>query len=244
MRISVCLASYNGARYIRGQLESILGQLGIEDELVVVDDGSTDDTVSVIQSFKDPRVRLHQNAVNLGVARTFDRALHLAQGDLIFLSDQDDRWHDNKVSVVRQLFLSQDVDLVVHDAVVVKEGNADRSSLFEMSKSSSGVIKNIISNTYTGCCMAFKKDILWKILPVPAKRGIFHDAWIGIMAECSGCKTIFIDIPLIDFNRHDCNVSTLKRRDISCIVPERINLILAITSHFIRQFSRNKLGKV
>jgi glycosyltransferase involved in cell wall biosynthesis len=236
MKISVCMAAYNGAQYIRRQLASILNQLGPDDQLVVVDDGSTDNTVQIIEGFKDSRILLHINAFNMGVVRTFDRALHLAQGDLIFLSDQDDRWYDNKISIIRKVFSSQDVDLIVHDAVIVEGDHMISSSLFKFGNSSAGVIKNIISNTYTGCCMAFKRDILGKVLPIPAKKGIFHDAWIGIIAEYYGYKIAFIDVPLIEFNRHDRNVSTMKRRKLSRILSERIVLLSAIITHITQVY--------
>ncbi len=234
MKISVCMAAYNGAKYIRRQLVSILNQLGPYDQLIVVDDGSTDNTVQIIKSFKDSRIQLHINAVNIGVVRTFERALRLSQGDLIFLSDQDDRWYDNKISIIRNMFSSQCIDLIIHNAVIVEGNHIINSSLFKYVNSSAGIIKNFISNTYTGCCMAFKRDILSKVLPIPAKKGIFHDAWIGILAEYYGYKIDFLDVPLVEFNRHDQNVSTIKRRKIILILQERLVLLLAIIAHIIR----------
>lgn len=236
MKISVCMAAYNGAKYIRLQLSSILKQLGPNDQVVVVDDGSTDNTVQVIDSFKDSRIQLHINTVNIGVVRTFDRALHLAQGDLIFLSDQDDKWYDNKISTISKIFLSQDVSLIVHDAIIVKENHIISNSLFKFRNSSAGVIKNFIGNTYTGCCMAFKRDILGKVLPIPSKKGIFHDAWIGILAEYYGYKIAFVDVPLIEWNRHDRNATTLKRREVFRILSERLILLLAIIAQIIRVY--------
>ena len=236
MKISVCMATYNGAKHIRRQLVSIFNQLGPNDQLVVVDDRSTDNTVQIIKSFQDSRIQLHLNAVNIGAVRTFDRALHLLQGDLIFLSDQDDRWYDDKVSVILKIFSSRCVDLIVHDAIIVEGNRIISDSLFKFRNSSAGVIKNLISNTYTGCCMAFKRDILSKVLPIPAKKGIFHDAWIGILAEYYGYKIAFIDIPLIEFNRHDRNVTTIKRRKITRILSERLILLLALITHIIQVY--------
>jgi glycosyltransferase involved in cell wall biosynthesis len=230
------MAAYNGAQFIRRQLESILKQLGPDDELVVVDDASTDDTVQIIKSFNDLRIQLSANSINIGAVLTFDRALHLAQGDLIFLSDQDDQWFDNKVSTVREIYSSQDVDLIVHNAVIVAENNTISNSLFKFNNSAAGVTKNIVSNSYTGCCMAFKREILSKVLPIPAKKSIFHDAWIGIMAEYFGYKIAFIDTPLIEWNRHGGNVSTLKRRSLIRILSERVVLIIAVLTRIIRVY--------
>jgi glycosyltransferase involved in cell wall biosynthesis len=236
MKISVCMAAYNGAVHIRVQLASILNQLGPDDQIVVVDDASTDDTVQIVEGFKDSRIQLHMNAFNMGVVRTFNRALHLAQGDLIFLSDQDDRWYENKISVIREIFSTQRVDLIVHDAVAVEGNQVIANSLFNLKNRSAGLMKNFMSNTYTGCCMAFKREILAKVLPIPAKRGIFHDAWIGIMSEYYNYKVAFIDVPLMEWHRHDRNTSTLKRREIIRILLERIVLLVAMTTHIIRGY--------
>ncbi len=227
------MATYNGSKYIQTQLMSILGQLGPDDELVIVDDGSVDSTVDIIRSFNDPRIRLYLNQVNLGAVRTFDRALHLVQGDLVFLSDQDDRWYDNKVTRIKTLFSSQDVDLIVHDARLTDGERIIDDSLFKLCNSSPGVMRNIVSNTHTGCCMAFKKKVLDSVLPIPVGRGIFHDAWIGIMAGCLGYKKIFLTEPLIDYRRHGENVSTMKRRSILQIIPERAILIFQIIKRIL-----------
>jgi glycosyltransferase involved in cell wall biosynthesis len=232
------MATCNGAEYIKVQLRSILKQLGSNDQIVVVDDASKDNTVVIVNSFNDPRIQLFINEFNIGPARTFDRALHQAVGDLIFLSDQDDRWYDNKVSVVVDTFSKQDVDLIVHDATVIKGNSIIFKSLFERSKSSAGIFKNIKGNTYTGCCMVFRKSVLAKVLPISGKIGLFHDAWIGVLAEFLGFRIVFIKVPLMEFIRHDRNASTLKRRSIFPILYDRLRFVSAMTSHVIRLYFR------
>jgi glycosyltransferase involved in cell wall biosynthesis len=234
MKISVCMATYNGAEYIKIQMESILKQLASDDQIVVVDDASKDNTVEIINSFNDPRIHLSINEFNIGPARTFDCALRYAQGDLIFLSDQDDRWYDNKVSVVVDIFSRKDVDLIVHNAVIVKGNCIINKSLFERSRSSAGIFKNITRNTYTGCCMAFRKSVLAKVLPISPRIGLFHDAWIGVLAEFFGLRVAFIEVPLMEFIRHDRNASTLKRRSIFRILYDRLRFVSAMAIHVIR----------
>ncbi len=233
MRISVCMATYNGAGQIRPQLISILSQLDPCDQVVVVDDCSTDDTVQQIRSFEDFRIELFENPTNVGAAKTFERALQLATGDLIFLSDQDDLWLDNKVSVIGNIFSTQDVDLIVHNAIVVRGNQVMEDSLFRVRNSASGVIKNLISNTYTGCCMAFRKEILEVALPIPSSHGILHDVWIGILANLYGYKIVFLDTPLIEFRRHEKNATTLERRKIFSILSERIELLFFLVGRLI-----------
>ena len=102
--ISVCMASYNGEKYIKEQIDSILKQLSDEDELVISDDGSTDNTLSVIQSIHDKRIKLIHNQGEHGYSRNFENALKNSKGDYIFLSDQDDVWKDNKVETILPLY--------------------------------------------------------------------------------------------------------------------------------------------
>jgi glycosyltransferase involved in cell wall biosynthesis len=236
MRLTVCMATYNGSEYVKLQLGSILKQLGPEDQVVVVDDASNDNTVEIINSFNDPRIYLSINDFNIGPARTFDRALHQAQGDLIFLSDQDDFWHDGKVATVVRMFETANIDLLVHDAVVVRDGQVVHASLFAMGGSSAGIIKNILSNTFTGCCMAFRRDVLCDVLPISAQIGLFHDAWIGVLAQYFGYKITFVPMPLIDFIRHADNASTLQRRGIITIISDRTNFIIALFLQIFRVY--------
>ena len=233
MKISVCMASYNGSKFIKNQITSILSQLAKSDQLVIVDDCSFDNTVNIIESFKDPRIKLFKNIKNIGVVGTFNKALKIAKGDIILLSDQDDDWLENKVSFIRNFFLSNKIDLLVHDAKIKQGESIVSNSLFEQIGSSSGLFKNIYSNSYTGCCMSFRRSILKKILPIPNKKGIFHDAWIGILTKFYRFRVIFIATPLIVYNRHESNVSTMKRRSVLKIIPDRINLIIALIQRTI-----------
>jgi glycosyltransferase involved in cell wall biosynthesis len=242
MKVSVCMAAYNGSPYIEAQIISILKQLGRTDQLIIVDDKSADDTVEIIENFKDSRIQLIRNTNNVGVALTFNRALREASGDIIFLSDQDDCWHDGKVATVVKMFQTGNLDLLVHDAVVMRGGQVVHASLFEMAGSSSGVIKNIVSNTFTGCCMAFRRDVLRDVLPISAHIGIFHDAWIGVLAQYFGYKITFVPLPLIDFIRHGANASTLQRRGIIPILLDRTAFVLALVLQIFRVYLKRMWG--
>jgi len=233
------MATYNGAKYVLSQLTSILSQLSAYDEVIIVDDCSSDDTVQIIQSLNDTRIKIFISTSNEGVVKSFEKALRMAGGELIFLSDQDDVWFDNKVAELVNIFSSEEVDLIVHDAVLVINGKANANTLFQFRNSSKGVIKNVVSNTYVGCCMAFNRKILNNILPIPAKIGILHDAWIGILANFYNYNILFHDKTLIYFIRHDNNASTLVRRNIVRIMFERFILIHAVIIHVIRKYIRD-----
>jgi glycosyltransferase involved in cell wall biosynthesis len=236
------MATFNGSAYVETQIVSILKQLKQTDQLIIVDDKSTDNTLEIIKNFADLRIQLIVNPKNMGAALTFNRALLEANGDIIFLSDQDDRWHDGKISAVLDMFASTNVDLIIHDAVVVREGKVVYASLFDMAGSSSGVIKNIVSNTFTGCCMAFKREVLREVLPISGHIGIFHDAWIGVLAQFFGYKVSFVPVQLMDFIRHGRNASTSKRRAIGPILWDRLAFVTALVVHLLRIYFRRLMN--
>jgi glycosyltransferase involved in cell wall biosynthesis len=206
MNISVVMATYNGAAYVESQLLSILTQIGPSDEVILVDDCSIDATLDLITAMGDIRVRIYRNNTNIGVQRSFEKAISLASGDMIFLSDQDDVWLDGKVHRIKSEL--QLCDLVVTDCKVVDaQLNLLYPSLFEIINPKRGVVRNLIKNSYTGCCMAFNRRILDKALPFP-KDIPMHDWWLGLVGEIMG-SVRFINDPYLLYRRHGTNVSTL-----------------------------------
>jgi glycosyltransferase involved in cell wall biosynthesis len=206
--ISVCLASYNGALYIQEQLDSILQQLGPKDEVIVSDDCSGDATCDIIRDIKDDRIRLYQHSINIGPIKNFEFALQKASGDMIFLSDQDDIWMPGKVSTIVSLL--QEYHLICHNAAILEDFNLPKedskySNLFERYQAKSGILKNILKNSYTGCCMAFRRDVLKLSLPFPQYISM-HDQWIGLVAN-SLYKVLFWEKNLIQYRRHSSNVT-------------------------------------
>lgn len=232
MKISVCMATYNGAQYVDIQLHSIINQLSVDDEIIVVDDCSTDNTVGIIRSFNDSRINIIVNNSNIGLIKNFEKAVRHATGDIIFLSDQDDEWMDNKVDTVVKLMLTENIDLLQHDAIVINnKGDILYDSWAELRKFGTGIIKNFTINTYVGCCIAFRKEIVASIIPIPV--GVqSHDQWIGIMAELSGFKVKFINDKLIKYVRHGLNISSMTRRKLSSVIYGRIKLFEAIFVYY------------
>ena len=115
--ISVCIATYNGERFIERQVTSILSQINAEDEVVVADDGSTDNTLAILRGLNDPRIRIVDGAHRHSPTWNFEKALKEARGEYIFLSDQDDVWMSEKVAVTMKYL--QKYDCVVSDNVIV-----------------------------------------------------------------------------------------------------------------------------
>lgn len=222
--ISVCMAVRNGANFLKEQIVSILTQLGPYDELIISDDHSTDDSIKVAQSLQDKRIRIVRSD-RRGVAHAFEVSLESALGDYIFLADQDDIWAPNKVEVVLKHLVKH--DLVVSDCIVVDEFLGTLEPSFQQAhRSRKGLIRNLIRNSYMGCCMAFRKELLQRVLPFPADIPV-HDIWIGLVSEMH-FRTVFIPDKLVYYRRHRSNASTTSAatsRSVTHRIKERIVLI-------------------
>lgn len=227
--ISVCMATYNGGKYIQEQVESILEQLGVDDELVVSDDGSKDDTLKILSCFHDDRIKVYLNTGEHGFVKNFENALIHSQGDVIFLSDQDDIWHPDKVKTVLPLF--DNYDLIVHDADLIDgDGKPLCKTYFSLTHGKRGFLANLWKTRWLGCCMAFKRDVLNVCLPFP-KRIVAHDYWIGMMGMVK-FNYCFFNNALISYRRHNNNVSTSSEKSSNSmfymLLTKRVNLIIAI----------------
>ena len=203
--ISVCIATYNGEKFIKEQIDSILRQLSLDDEIIVSDDGSTDDTISIIISIDDKRIRIIEGPRKHSPTQNFECAMKEAKGDYIFLADQDDVWKSNKVEVCMKWL--QKYDCVVSDAEVTDSNlNTLYPSLYAIMQVRQGRIYNTIwKNGYTGCCMAFRRNVLKASLPFP-KNIPMHDIWIGNVAAYK-YNMKFIPDKLIMFRRHNETIS-------------------------------------
>ncbi|MDR3326769.1 MAG: glycosyltransferase [Prevotellaceae bacterium] len=209
--VSVCISTYNGEKYIRRQVESILIQLSEDDEVVISDDNSTDSTVEILHSFNDTRIKIIKNQTDFlqkytyeKITENFENAITNTKGNLIFLSDQDDVWHENKVALAKAKI--GDNLALIHDCRVVDENGSEiYPSYFQHIKAKRGVIANIIKCSYLGCCMVLNRDILQKAMPFPKK--VPHDLWLALIAEKLN-SLIIINNKLIDYHRHSESSST------------------------------------
>lgn len=199
--VSVCIATYNGEEYIREQLQSILCQLAVNDEVIISDDGSTDNTLAIIREINDDRITVVDGPRHHSPTLNFEKALRHANGDYIFLADQDDVWKPNKVAVCMKWLA--EYGCVVNDAEVTdSELNVINPSLFSMLKVKKNKLYNTIwKNGYTGCCMAFSRRVLCAALPFPDNIPM-HDIWIGNVAAYK-YNVKFINDKLIYFRRHE-----------------------------------------
>lgn len=210
MKISVALAAYKGEQYIAEQIESILCQIGDDDEIIVSDDypeGKTRDIVLNLAS-KDKRIRYIEGE-GKGVVKNFENALRNCKGDVIFLCDQDDVWLPGKVeSIMNEI--RNGASLVLHDASVTDADlNITDESYFSSHGSNASLIGNMIKNSFVGCCMAFTKELMLETLPFPKKLPM-HDWWIALVALKKSRKTVLLRKPFILWRRHGDNVTGKK----------------------------------
>ena len=217
------MATYNGERFVRDQLETILSQLPPDAEVIVADDGSTDRSLKIIEAVGDSRVRILPEGPHLGPIYNFERALKEAKGDVIFLSDQDDAWIPGKVQLMLDAlgfdgatFETNAPWLAVHDAIFMDSAGDPLTSINRFSQYMTmwsrrpykrGVFRNWMKNSYTGCCMAFRKELLKFALPFP-KNLPMHDQWLGLVAERKN-RVVAIPQSLILYRIHENNATHL-----------------------------------
>lgn len=242
-RVSVCIATFNGEKYILDQINSIITQLAIEDEIIVIDDCSRDQTVDLIKGIDDNRIKISINKVNLGVNQSFEKAINIANNDIIVLADQDDIWTENRLNIIKGI-------LEVDNNLFLVSGNANymnyKGELMEpllgdlTNKDSSRLFLNLWrifsgSAPYYGCAMAFKRNFKDFILPFPSYIES-HDLWI---AKCAIIMDTMghIEEPLLYRRIHGDNASVISRNTFLKL-RSRFIFLISILSILYRKYRR------
>lgn len=207
MTISIAMATYNGAKYLQAQLDSFTSQTRLPDELIVCDDVSTDETLDILQKFlySAPfKVVVFQNESNLGYTKNFEKAISLCTGDIIFLSDQDDVWFDNKLKTIEDIFLkAHDILVVINDQEITNEflftsGNTIYSNVHALGFNESWL--------GVGCATSFRSEFKNILIPFPENL-IPHDTWIHRLALSFVVRRVIPDV-LQQYRRHSDNSSS------------------------------------
>lgn len=249
--ISVCMATFNGEKYLKKQIDSILSQLDEDDELVISDDGSTDSTKDIIFSYNDKRIKYYIHLKNKRIDKikksknfyyassNFENALLHAKGQYIFLSDQDDVWKSDKISKMKKKlkdfdFVACNLQPVDNDLKPLKE------KIFYSNPLSKYYIKNIIKPGTYGCCIAFNRNVLNTALPFPEFL-ISHDLWITCIA-IKYYSICYIDEVLHLYRRTDDNVSSATSKSKNSIIY-KIWYRLVFFVQFKRYMHSRKLVK-
>jgi glycosyltransferase involved in cell wall biosynthesis len=225
------MAVHNGMRFLPVQVASLLADLQSDDEVVVIDDGSSDESVAWFSALQDPRVRVHKNPTNLGVRASFERGLTLASNEIIFLCDQDDVWLAGKRGAFVDAFERDRSALVVLSDAEIIDGEGLRSeSSFMRTRGGfqSGFWSNVIRNRYLGCSMAVRRPLIALALPIPSYVPM-HDMWIGMLGALRG-RVVYLEKPYIQYRRHGSNVSPSRRQPWSRVLVWRVQILTAIAT--------------
>lgn len=227
--VSVVMATYYGKAYLAEQLASVLAQLLPGDELIIVDDGSQDGSLELIEALASPLVRCVRNPHNLGVLATFEHGLLMSSKDIVFLCDQDDVWLPGKRDAVVQAFESDPgLWVVISDAEVIDaRGQLMEPSFMAMRGGFRGSFwQTLVSNRYLGCAMALRRELLCVALPIP-RQVPMHDMWFGALASLLG-SVHYISRPQIQYRRHGANASPAGSQNWLLMVRWRVALVLAL----------------
>lgn len=224
---SVAMAAYNGERFIAQQIDSVLDQLGSDDELVVSYDPSSDRTLEILEGYAAPdsRVRVLAND-NHGIVGNFNNAIAASVKDVVFICDQDDVWVPGKRDAVIARLNETGADLLIHNVVHIDaEDKVISKPLFEEYGIRPGLLRNFAAPRYSGCCMAFPQASKRLIMPMP-EDVINYDHWVGMACEALGSVT-FMDDVYLKHRLHGDNVTT-SRRALGVITRQRLNLLKAL----------------
>lgn len=237
-KIDILLATYNGATYIREQIESILNQNYQNIQLIISDDKSTDNTVEILKEYekKDERVKIYLQEQNLGYINNFEFLLKQVENEIYMLSDQDDVWLPEKIEKTLEQLEKEQADLVFGDLEVVdKELNTIYPSFNEYMLLDRKIKKQIgnykleyLYNCVTGCTIMSKKEWVQKILPIPidCKKYVAHDHWMGLIIALNG-KIAYVDGKYIKYRQHGKNqIGTDK-------ISHHFETIEQVRKHFI-----------
>ncbi|HSV88270.1 MAG TPA: glycosyltransferase family 2 protein [Bacteroidales bacterium] len=217
MPYSIAICTFNGAKYLAEQIESILHQSMPPRQIVVSDDGSTDGTNTVVAEFIRNHPSVHWkhkvNPLRLGVIKNFEQAIQLCDEEIVFLSDQDDIWLIDKAECLLESFEKTKYSVVFTNAKIVDENLQDLAvSMFQRINFNTIDQQLFFRNKYsmylllskyhaTGATMAFRKSLVLHYMPFPEAASYLHDGWIATLAACCG-ELQFIDKPLILYRQH------------------------------------------
>lgn len=227
--ISVVMCTYNGAKYLKEQIDSILQQTIADFELVVCDDCSDDGTWEILQDYasSNDKIRVCRNERNLGFLKNYEKALGLASGEYVAMSDQDDIWMPNHLEVLMKL-LGEKTIACGNSLLVDENGGSlgmtlkEQEDLTVVSDNPMDVALSIMvyRNPFQGAAMLFRRSFLEKALPIP--EGVkYHDSWFAALA-CFMEGISYTDETILKYRLHGGNQSGLhKKRNRRVIIEKR-----------------------
>jgi glycosyltransferase involved in cell wall biosynthesis len=210
MKISVALCTLNGGPYLDEQLASIAAQIRLPDEMVICDDGSTDNTLSILERFAENAVfavRIVRNKCNLGVIANFQQAVSLCQGELTALADQDDVWLPDKLKNAEQALISSPhPEKTLYCTRLHYVDKALQTLGFSSIPANTGFSNAVVENSATGCSVVFGNDIKNRFLQAHSTDMLMHDWWLYLLATAFG-DVVYDPRPGLLYRQHVSNVA-------------------------------------
>lgn len=227
--VSVVMAVYNGQQFLRAQVESVLAELRPGDELIIIDDASTDASLALLKGISSPALQIYTNPSNFGVIGSFERGLQIAAHEFIFLCDQDDVWLPGKRAAFVSAFERDPrTSVVVSDAQLIDASGIVTAPSFMATRGGfrGNILSTLVRNRYLGCAMALRRELLIAALPIPRSVPM-HDMWFGALGSILG-RVHYIPVPLLQYRRHGGNVSPSRRQGWSRMLRWRLALLSAL----------------
>lgn len=260
-KIDILMATYNGEKYLKEQIESILNQTYKNIRLIISDDASKDSTPKILEEYrkKDSRIEIYLNKENRGVVKNIEFLLNKVENEFYMLSDQDDVWLPIKVEKSIETLKKQDADLVFGDLRVVDKNLKTMHESFakymllerKINKFINTDRMNYLYNCVTGCTLLSKKEFIKDILPFPAiSKYMIHDHWIGLIVSLNG-KLAYMPEQYILYRQHGNNEVGTKKvshemTDINEVRKLFINVKIGVFESYVKYNSKfpEKLQKL
>lgn len=212
--ISIAMTTYNGEKYLREQLDSILNQTYSDFELIICDDCSKDNTRTILSEYtaKDSRIKIFMNEKNIGFKKNFEKAISLCSGEYIALSDQDDIWLENHLEIL--IDNVGDADLICANCQLMDNNNLlnqySRPNNIYIPSNQLDLFQTLLHiNFVQGCVSLFSNEIKKILLPIP-QASFYHDYWLSVCTLLANKKIKYIPNVINYYRRHDDNITSEK----------------------------------
>lgn len=243
----MAMATYNGENYIRQQIESILNQSKKVDEIIIVDDNSTDSTVDILKDLNCSKIRVYQNEKNLGYVENFYKAISLTKGKCVFLADQDDIWEIDKVEKTLSVLLASEKNMAVctgfslidqmgSPITNVKDYQVNNFVLQKHKETENITLNRLVfGNVVQGCTYCLKRNVIDVYLKVHNEE-VIHDYQLMLIAAAMG-RVIYLNEPLIRYRLHGNNAVGFEKKKRRIEVPARKPSKEPFMARFFRQMN-------
>ena len=232
-KVSVAMATYNGEKYIVEQIESILNQTELIDEIIIVDDNSSDKTVDLIKKMNSPLIHLYQNKNNQGYIENFYKAISLTKGSFVFLADQDDVWEKDKVKKTLQVMKSSDSNMAVCTSFSLIDQDSNLITNMEQYRINNFVFKEdkkinditlkrlVFGNIVQGCTYCLKRQVIEVYLKIH-NREVIHDYQLMLISAAMG-NVKYLNEPLLKYRLHGNNAVGFAKKKRNIEIPKKIS---------------------